>query len=122
MFTMNANTRRRRGFSLPAHGTVELLAGMAMIVAPVAFGFGAAGIVVSVLLGAILMGMGMTLTGRLGPVIGWHSHFDSVFVLGTAIAALGLAVGGEKTAAVFLAVLVAIEAMLSFATRYVTTA
>jgi hypothetical protein len=95
---------------------------MAMMVAPVALGFGAAGIVVSVLLGAILMGMGMTLTGRLGQVIAWHSHFDSVFVLGTAVAALALAIGGDRTAALFLAVLVAIQAVLSFATRYVATA
>lgn len=115
-------TRRRRGFSLPAHGTIELIAGMAMMVAPVVLGFGAAGIVVSVLLGAILMGMGMTLTGRLGQVIAWHSHFDSVFVLGTAIAALSLAATGEKSAALFLAVLVGIQAILNFATRYVATA
>jgi hypothetical protein len=120
MFTMT--TRRRSHFSLPAHGTVELVAGMAMIVAPFALGFGSAGIVVSVLLGAILMGMGMTLTGQLGPVVAWHSHFDSVFVLGTAIAALGLAVGGDRSAALFLAALVGIQAVLSFATRYVTTA
>jgi divalent metal cation (Fe/Co/Zn/Cd) transporter len=95
---------------------------MAMIVAPVAFGFAAAGLVVSVLLGAILMGMGMTLTGQFGQAIAWHSHFDSVFVLGTAVAALGLALGGQHGAAVFLAALVAIQAMLSFVTRYVAAA
>jgi hypothetical protein len=95
---------------------------MAMIVAPVALGFGAAGIVVSVLLGAILMGMGMTLTGRIGQAISWHSHFDSLFVLGAAVAALSLAVAGDKTAAVFLAVLVGIQAILNFGTRYVATA
>ena len=41
----------RAGVSLPAHGTVELIAGMAALAAPVVFGFGAAGIVVSVVLG-----------------------------------------------------------------------
>jgi hypothetical protein len=122
MFSMNSRRHRRRAFSLPAHGTVELLAGMTMIVAPVVLGFGSAGIVVSVLLGAILMGMGMTLTGRLGPVVAWHSHFDSVFVLGTAIAALALAAGGERTAALFLAALVGVQAVLNFGTRYVATA
>jgi hypothetical protein len=95
---------------------------MAMIVAPVALDFGPAGIVVSVLLGAILMGMGMTLTGRLGQAIAWHSHFDSVFVLGAAVAALALAVAGENSAAVFLAVLVGVQAILNFGTRYVATA
>src|SRR5438270_12190566 len=120
---MNTSTRRRRrGFTLPAHGTIELISGMAMLFAPVALGFGAAGIVVSVALGAILMGMGMTLTGRLGQVIAWHSHFDSVFVLGSSVAALGLALGGDKRAALFLAVLVGVQAILNFGTRYVATA
>jgi hypothetical protein len=95
---------------------------MAMLVAPVVFGFGAAGLVVSVLLGAILMGMGMTLTGRFGQAVAWHTHFDSLFVLGAAIAALGLAVAGQKSAAVFLAVLVGIQAIVNFGTRYVATA
>jgi divalent metal cation (Fe/Co/Zn/Cd) transporter len=119
---MSTNKRRRRGFSLPAHGTIELISGMAMLVAPVVFGFGAAGLVVSVLLGAVLMGMGMTLTGRFGQAVAWHSHFDSVFVLAAAIAALGLAVGGEKGGAVFLAVLVGIQAAVNFGTRYVAAA
>jgi hypothetical protein len=122
MFTMNSRRQTRTALSLPAHGTVELLAGMTMLVAPVVLGFGAAGIVVSVLLGSILMGMGMTLTGRIAPVVAWHSHFDSVFVLATAIAALALAAGGEKTAAVFLAALVGIQAVLNFGTRYVAAA
>jgi hypothetical protein len=95
---------------------------MAMLVAPAVFGFGAAGLVVSVLLGAILMGMGMTLTGRFGQAVAWHTHFDSLFVLGAAIAALGLAVAGQKSAAVFLAVLVGIQAIVNFGTRYVATA
>jgi hypothetical protein len=119
---MHHSRHTRKGFSLPAHGTVELVAGMAMIVAPVVLGFGSAGIVVSVVLGAVLMGMGMTLTGRPGQAIAWHSHFDSVFVLGTAVAALALAAGGEKTAALFLAAAVAVQAMLNFATRYVAAA
>jgi divalent metal cation (Fe/Co/Zn/Cd) transporter len=110
---------RRRGFSLPAHGTVELIAGMAALAAPVAFGFGAAGVVVSVVLGAIMMGMGLTLQGQIGAASAWHGSFDSVFVIVTALAALGLAVGGERSAAVFLAALVAVQALLSFTTRYV---
>ncbi len=112
--------QRNRGFSLPAHGTIELLSGMAALAAPVAFGFGAAGIVVSVVLGGIMMGMGLTLQGRLGAASAWHGSFDSVFVIVTALAALGLAVAGERSAAVFLAVLVAVQASLNFTTRYVT--
>jgi hypothetical protein len=116
---MNLTQRRRRGFSLTAHGTFELMAGMTTLVVPAALGVGAAGLVVSVVLGAILMGMGLTLQGRLGSAVSWHGSFDSAFVLLAAIAALGLAIGGDKTAAVFMAALVAVEAALSFTTRYV---
>jgi hypothetical protein len=116
--TMSYQRSRRRGFSLPEHGTIELLAGMAALAAPAAFGFGPAGIVVSVVLGGIMMGMGLTLQGRIGPASAWHGGFDSVIVIVTAVAALGLAVGGERSAAVFLAALVALQALLSFTTRY----
>jgi hypothetical protein len=116
---MNRNRRRRRGFSLPAHGTFELMAGMVTVVAPAILGFGPAGIVISVLLGALLMGMGLTLTGRLGAGVSWHGSFDSLFVLLAAVAALGLAIGGDKAAAVFFAALVAVQAALGFTTRYV---
>jgi hypothetical protein len=92
---------------------------MAALAAPVAFGFGPAGVVVSVVLGSIMMGMGLTLQGRAGAASAWHGGFDSVFVIVTALAALGLAVGGERSAAVFVAALVAVQALLNFTTRYV---
>jgi hypothetical protein len=104
---------------MPAHGTFELMAGMVTMVAPALFSFGPAGIVTSVLLGALLMGMGLTLTGRVGSAVSWHGGFDSLFVLLAAVAALGLALGGDKAAAVFFAALVAVQALLGFTTRYV---
>ena len=116
---MNLQRRRRKGFGLPAHGTFELMAGMVTVVAPAILEFGPAGIVISVLLGALLMGMGLTLTGRLGSAVSWHGSFDSLFVLMAAAAALGLAIGGDKAAAVFFAALVGVQALLSFTTRYV---
>jgi hypothetical protein len=119
---MNSRRLTSRRLTLSAHGGLELIAGMTMMVAPAVLGFGAAGIVVSVVLGAILMGMGMTLQGGLGSATSWHSGFDTLFVLVTAIAALGLAVDSERSAAVFFVVLVAIQVALSFATRYVTAA
>jgi hypothetical protein len=109
---------RTRGLSLPAHGTVELIAGLAALAAPVIFGFGAAGIVVSVVLGSLLMGTGMSLQGRLGPNVTWHGSFDSFLLILTALGALGLAIAGDRGAAAFLAALVAIQALLTFTTRY----
>jgi hypothetical protein len=111
---------RTRGVTLPAHGTVELIAGMAALAAPVVFGFGAAGIVVSVVLGGLLMGVGMSLQSRLGSAASWHGSFDGALVILTALGALGLAIAGDRGAATFLAVLVAIQALLSLSTRYLT--
>src|SRR5580704_19797994 len=107
---------RTTGVSLSAHGTVELMAGMAALAAPVVFGFGAAGIVVSVVLGAMLMGVGMTLQGRVGSAVSWHGSLDGALVILTAFGALGLAIAGDRGAATFLAVLVAIQALLSLST------
>ena len=112
---------RRKGFSLPAHGTIELIAGMATLAAPVVFGFSAPGIVVSVVLGALLMGMGMSLQGRLGSAVAWHGSVDSALVVLTALGALGLAINGDRVAAAFLAVLVVVQALLNTTTRYVAT-
>jgi hypothetical protein len=106
------------GFSLPAHGMLEVMAGMVTLAAPAIFGFGAAGVVTCVLLGALLLGMGLTLQGRLGSALSWHGSFDSLFVLVAALAALGLAVAGDKGPAVFFAALVGVQALLSFTTRY----
>lgn len=116
---------RRKTLTLSAHGAVELVAGIAMMIAPAGLGFGAAGIVVSVLLGALLAGMGLGLTarastsGRPGHDITLHTDFDTFFLVATAAAALALAVTGDRAAAAFLAVIVAVQAAMSFRTRYV---
>jgi hypothetical protein len=108
-----------RQVSLPAHGAVEFLIGMAMILAPIALGLDAAGIVVSAALGSVLMGTALTLTART-PHVAWHNGFDTVFVIATALVALGLALAGDGPAAVFIAAVTAIQAALNSATRYVS--
>lgn len=117
---MKRSQIKRRPLNLPEHGALELLLGMVMAVAPIAFGLGAAAIVICIVLGSMLMGMGMTLQASRGPALSWHTSFDTVFVLTTAFAALGLALVGNRGGAVFLVVLVAILAVLTFATRYST--
>jgi hypothetical protein len=105
---------------MPAHGAVEFVAGFAMMIAPVILSFGFAGLVVSASLGAVLSGMGLGLaTSPRDRVFAWHVHFDSLFVLITAIAALGLAIAGDARPGLFLAVLVCLQAALNTATRYV---
>jgi hypothetical protein len=115
--------RISRGFTLPAHGTVELLTGLAMMVVPAALAFATAGLLVSVTLGAILTGMAFTLTSA-RPASAQpasqvaHSGFDIAFVLVTALGALALALGGETRAVMFLAGVVVVLAVLGLSTRY----
>jgi hypothetical protein len=108
-----------RHLSLPGHGAIELVTGMVMLLAPAFLGFSAAGLIVSIVLGASLMGMALTLTARDGSVVGWHRDFDMVFVVVAAVAALWLALAGQSRPALFIAVLVVIQSTLNLATRYV---
>jgi hypothetical protein len=108
-----------RRFTLPAHGAIEFLVGMVMMIAPIFLGFGAAGLVISAFLGSILAGTALTLNAAdRGPAIAFHSQFDSLFAVVMALAALGLAIAGQASAAIFLAALVAAQAALYFTTRY----
>jgi hypothetical protein len=112
--------RISRGLTLPAHGAIELVAGLAMMVAPAVLSFSAAGLLVSATLGAILTGTAVSLSSRQAGS-GWvasHSHFDTVFVLATALAALALAAAGQSSAVIFLAAIVVVQAVLGFGTRY----
>jgi hypothetical protein len=115
--------RISRGLTLPTHGAIELVAGIAMMVAPAILSFGTAGLLVSATLGAILTGSAVSLNSRqAGSGAGWvaaHSHFDAVFVLATALAALGLAAAGQASAVLFLAAIVVLQALLGFGTRYI---
>jgi hypothetical protein len=108
----------QRNLSLPAHGAIELAAGIATMIAPALLGFAPAGIVVSFVLGAVLIGMSLPLTTPRRSMLAWHRGFDSVFLLGTAVAALVLALAGQGAAAVFLAALVAVQSALHLGTRY----
>jgi hypothetical protein len=119
---MNRPRHRRSTLNLPEHGAFELLVGMVTVAAPIAFGFTAAAIVLCVVLGSVLMGMGMTLQAGRGPALEWHSSFDTVYLLLTALGALALALAGDRGAAAFLAVLVAVQAVLTFTTRYAAAA
>jgi hypothetical protein len=111
---MRSNIR----LSLPTHGAIELLAGLAMMLAPAILAFGVAGLLISVTLGAILTGNALELATRRPGTVSAHGQFDTVFVLATALAALVLALAGHSAAVIFLVVIVVLEAALGLGTRY----
>jgi hypothetical protein len=119
--------RSSRRISLSAHGAIESLAGIVIMLSPIALPVGAAGLVVLALAGAIVTGAGLGLIStspRAGvlpaPRASAHTGLDGVLVVASALGALALAVAGEAPAALALAALVIVQACLSFVTSYAT--
>lgn len=109
-----------RLISFPTHAALELAGGLIVLVAPFALGFSAAGLVVSVLLGALIVGLALSaipVEGRTSP-IGAHFAYDR----GLAVALLGssliLGIAGDMTASAFLAGAAVVQAALNLITRY----
>jgi hypothetical protein len=113
---------RIKPMSLPAHGVIEILAGLAMISVPAVLGFNTGVLVVAALLGAVLTGAAIALTAQKPISVAAFSRFDGVYLLVTALAALGLAVTGQLAGAVLLSGAVMLLTWLSFSTRYASTA
>ena len=111
-----------RLISLPAHGAVELLLGLALMASPFVLGFGAAGTLLAVLVGALAAGLALSAavadTGTVD--IAAHYAYDLGLALGLVGAGVALAIAGEAAAAgTFLAVAVAMLG-LNVTTRYST--
>src|SRR3954447_25205075 len=89
-----------RRLSLPEHGAAELVVGLALIAAPLALGFGPAGLLVSMAAGAVVVGLALSD----GLAISTHMAADTALALALLGAAVALAAGGETAAGGVLAV------------------
>lgn len=105
-----------RPLSLPGHGAVELLLGVLALAAPFALHFGPAGVVVSVLLGVLTIGLALDATQP--RVVAAHQGFDYGLAFGAVLVALPLALSGEGPAALFLGALGLAQLTLIAGTRY----
>ena len=103
-----------RRLSLPEHGAVELLAGLPLIAAPFALGFGPGGLVASMAAGAVLAGLGLSE----GLAISTHMTADTVLALALLATGAALAARGERVAGGVFAAVAAGELALSLATRW----
>jgi hypothetical protein len=103
-----------RRLSLPAHGALELVVGLALIAAPFALGFGAAGLLASVAAGVVIAGL------ALSDGMAISAHMTADLAVGVALIAAGaaLAGGGERQAGGVLAAAAAAELALMAATRW----
>ena len=120
--------RASRRITLSAHGAVEALCGMAIMLSAIVLPVGPAGVVLAAL-GAIVTGSGLGLIStapRVGTLpsprdsVRAHTGIDGVLVAISAVAARVLALAGEAPAALALTALVGVQACLSFVTSYAT--
>jgi hypothetical protein len=103
-----------RRLSLPEHGAVELVVGVALIAAPFVLGFGPAGLLASMAAGAIVAGLALSE----GLPISTHMAADTLaaaVLLGLAVA---LAAAGDSLAGGVLAAAGAGELALGMCTRW----
>jgi len=103
-----------RRLSLPEHGAVELLVGVALIAAPFVLGFAPAGLLASMTAGAILAGLALSD----GLPISTHMAADTLAAAALLGVAVALAAAGEAVAGGLLAAAGAGELALGMATRW----
>ena len=102
--------------SLSTHGLVELVAGLALVVAAFALDLGAAGTVLTFCAGVVVTGLGLGATDTLSLSV--HRSLDSAVVIALAAAAIGCAVAGSGLAALVLVVAGALLLAVSSVTRW----
>src|SRR5436190_3227439 len=111
-----------RLISLPTHAVLELVIGVAVLAAPFALGFGPAGLVVSVALGALIVGLALSAAPETGTSVAAHFAYDRAVAFGLVVGALALALADDSVAAVFLAGAAVAQTALNLITRYTARA
>jgi hypothetical protein len=102
--------------SLPTHALVELLGGLALLVAPFTLGFAEAGTIVAVAGGVLLVGL--ALAGLESLALGAHRAFDQMLVAVLAGCGLALALAGDPVAGIALLALATVLLTLTTLTRW----
>lgn len=110
-----------RAISLPTHGALELAAGLAVAVTPLALDFSPAGIVVAVFLGAVMIGLALGASAPSGTSalpVNAHAAYDRLLAAAMVATGAGAAIVGEFELFAFFAVAGLIYAGLIAVTRY----
>jgi len=109
-----------RLISLPTHAVLELLGGLALMVAPFLLGFSPAGLVAAVAIGALLVGLALSTADQdsRNLRIAAHFAFDRGIAVGLLGAAVVLGLAGDVAAAAVFAAASFAQAALNLTTRY----
>jgi hypothetical protein len=113
-----------RLISLPTHAVLELVGGLALMVAPFALGFSAAGLVAAIVVGAVVVGLALSAAPAEGPglPIAAHFAFDRGLAAGLLGGSLVLGLAGDTPAAAVFAAAALAQAALNITTRYTAKA
>jgi hypothetical protein len=109
-----------RLISLPTHAALELAFGLLVMASPFVLGFTSAGLVVSVFLGAVIVGLAFSaipVEGRSTPISA-HFAYDRGIAIGLLGAALVLGISGDLAASIFFAAAALGQTALNVITRY----
>jgi hypothetical protein len=112
-----------RGIPIDVHGAIEVAAAPLLLVAPFALGFGLVAGSLSIALGALVIGLALSVYGHQGErghlSLSAHAGFDRV--LAAVTIGIGLAVGifgGDIPAAIFMVGFGSAHLALTVSTRY----
>ncbi len=111
-----------RLISLPVHGALEMLLGLALMTLPFALGMSPAGVAIGVVAGAAVVGLSLGVAAPSGdrpaPSIATHHAFDQGLATGMLGAAVVLAAAGQRAGAAFLTIAGLAQLALTLTTRY----
>jgi hypothetical protein len=107
---------RRRRISLPTHGLVELVAGLALIGAAFVLDLGTTGALLTFVAGALVTGVGLGAADTLS--LSAHESLDRVLAIALAAGAIAAALAGGAVAAVVLLAASATQLALTGVTRW----
>ncbi len=111
-----------RLISLSTHGAAELLLGVLTIAAPFVLGFGAGATVITVAVGALLVGLALSAVDPASTSVAAHSRLDNLMALAVLAGALTLGLSRDAGAATLLFAVGLAQIGLNLTTRYTARA
>jgi hypothetical protein len=108
-----------RAISLQTHGAIEILLGIATMVAPFLLGFSTAGGIAALLIGLVLVGAALSTIDARSINVAAHHAWDHTATLTMLVAALALGIlAGDRHATAYLAAVAVVQLGLNAGTRY----
>jgi hypothetical protein len=109
-----------RAIPLYIHGAIEVLAAPLLIVAPFVFGFSPLAAAVSIAIGAVLLGLGISIHDDRGTIpLSAHAELDYTIALTTVVAGIVLGiVTGNPVVPIFMVGFGSLHMVLTASTRF----